>query len=149
MTLTETIYGDSAAELAAPAGEVTPDIAGLRLVLQAVTQTPEALFDLSSWKCGTTACAIGSFCSMNPDDELKLRPSDEFKTWLIPTMDGADYFFAVGKRFGITSVRAEYLFGSAFDDDEEEGTAPGPRDREELIERLTAFIEANELEGRS
>lgn len=133
MTLTETIYGDSAAELAAPADEVTLDIPGLRLVLAALIDAPANEVYMGSWDCGTSACAVGWFCRRHPGDELKIVPSAKDHRIANPVYRGVVGFAAVADRFGLYNPDADRLFGDE-----------APKGKAGLIERLTAFIEEHQ-----
>lgn len=79
-------------------------------MLRGLPPEGEVGFDLSSWHCGTTACAVGHAC-LNPkfqEQGLKLVPSrsDGF----IPSYAGNTGWEAVRSFFGLGAEEDDYLF---------------------------------------
>lgn len=98
----------------------------LKLAAYLDTLPPEK-FDLSTWHCGTTGCAVGHACTMPEFRAEGLRlsePVDAFDDSLsyYPTYDGLDHWHAVCAFFELTKPESTYLFDmyeySRFEGDE-------------------------------
>lgn len=91
----------------------------LRHVRDLLKIVPDDRFDLNSWKCETTACAVGWACSVKwfTDRGLTLT-RQPYEMWgeeapryfYSPAYEGYLDFVAVQKFFGLTWAEAEHLF---------------------------------------
>lgn len=92
------------------------DLQGLERVYQAAQNEPN--FKMSAWKCGTSHCMIGAFCTQNQDDILQLRVAayDEHTPRIIytypylTTNPFIETIKAITTRFGITPTEVQWLF---------------------------------------
>lgn len=84
----------------------------LKDVIEAVRKAPNRKFRMTSWACGTTACAIGHYCIRHPRSPLKLvgEPHEKYKGVELDKYGGLDAYEAIAVFFGIYSVDAQYLF---------------------------------------
>lgn len=96
------------------------NIERLQHLIQILENVPAEKFDLSKWKCGTTACAIGWACSDPSFNEQGLRMTHFSHlgehTLYCPILrfgnrkeEGWD---AVTQFFDITREQADYLFAN-------------------------------------
>lgn len=109
-----------------------PDLAGLRMVLAAVEQAPANEFDPGVWECGTSACAIGWFCRLHPNDRLRMKTVGRI---CIPILEGWEVGSdGVGRRFGLSRYEVDTLFGDE-----------SPHRRDAFLEQLEQFIVDREM----
>lgn len=129
----------------------TIDFAGLRKVIAAVEKSPAHDWGMGSWQCGTKRCAIGWFCAMNPDDDLKLVDSGACTLkgvhskpffYYEPSFLGLRSFMAVAYRFGLRVSEAEDLFGFVVEV-KSDGSKRDPH-KNEFLENIEQFIVENE-----
>lgn len=106
----------------------------LRKVIEAVEAAPEERFDMETWSCGTTACAIGHYCLANRHAELWLDL--DFTGIGIPMLGTLDSYRAVEALFGISCDQAEEIFSPL-------KYTSGAR-RSHVIARIRQFIADNE-----
>jgi hypothetical protein len=70
---------------------------------------PAEQFDLSSWKCSTTACAVGWACTIPEFQDEGLRSANMAHAGL-PLFDNKSGWDAVNAFFAVTDEQADHLF---------------------------------------
>jgi hypothetical protein len=113
---------------------------GLRMVVDAVKNTKDDEFDMGKWKssnaCEFAGCAVGSFCHLNPNDELKMGDNNP----MMPYKNTYIYNWkAVTKRFGLSMEAAQYLFGKH---------RYKNRSRQNVMRRINKFIKTGKTPKR-
>ena len=69
-------------------------------------------FDITTWECGTTACAVGHMCRAEIDGWEMFDELDETgEKHAVPYWDGHASFDAVQAYFGLTLMQASRVFG--------------------------------------
>lgn len=108
------------------------DLQGLERVYQATQNEPN--FKMSAWKCGTSHCMIGAFCTQNQDDILQLRVDrhDQYVYPFLTTNPFTSTIKAIATRFGITASEAIWLFTN---------DTVIIYDKKKALHRLRVFIE--------
>lgn len=72
---------------------------------------PAEKFDLRTWQCGTTACAVGWACTMPEFQDEGLVLANRWPDFIpFPMYIGYTCWTAVKQFFELTSVNADHLF---------------------------------------
>lgn len=95
---------------------------------------PEEGFDIATFDCGTSACAVGWFCRANPSDELHLIPDDYGGLVRLRGKKGCS-ITAICQRFGIEYSDTTFLFY---------GNEGREESRSAVIARIEQFIAEHE-----
>ncbi len=83
----------------------------LRTLANYLESVPKERFDLHSWDCGTTACAVGYACKIPEFEQAGLGLGSSGQ----PTYNGRCFgFTAAAKFFGISSENAHKLFDANY-----------------------------------
>ena len=108
----------------------------LRLARDILPNVPEENFDLGTWKCGTSACAVGWAAADPQFNEEGFKLDKQSKGPLasfifMPWYEGLGGWSAVEKFFGIDFDQAQNLFS-----DEAYGSAT----KAHVIQRIEEFV---------
>lgn len=84
----------------------------LAILAKFLLTVPEEKFSLQTWKCGTTACAVGWACTIPEFKEEGLSYYDESNQHFAPKYKGEWHFDAVDEFFDISYRDSLWLFGA-------------------------------------
>ncbi len=130
-------------------------------VIYAIEQAPpEMKFDMGRWKstnCTTAGCAIGCYCTVFPDVDLKLIPDYETDSYVnyIPRLNITENFdeptqyiydfLAVAQYFDLGFGNASYLFDPDYYEEEFDEEGRRYISKETVINRIRNFIKGHEV----
>jgi hypothetical protein len=100
-------------------------------MLRGLPEEPPVSFQILSWHCGTSACAVGHAC-LDPAFQEQGLELDRLNS--APVFDGKEGWEAVERFFGLTHTQATYLFYFEAYDSGSAATA------DEVADRIESFL---------